>query len=114
MRTKAMRDIVDIEQQTIVRGDNGTTETKWLVVASGQRCRITPVVAMESWKAGQVTADCDHVVEMRARGLKVKPSDRLVDKIADRVLEIKGVIDIDNLGREYRLDCREEVTERAD
>lgn len=110
MRAGDLRHYVTLVRSTSddVQTDYGDPVVTWETVAN-LWAAIEPLSGAERVHADQVHADVSTQMRVRKPGSEVsggiQPDDRIT--YGDRTFEIKGVIDVDERGREVVLACRE-------
>lgn len=105
MRAGLLRHRVDLQHITITNtlGDAVESATTY---ATSIPARITPVSALERWRAERVTPQATHEVEIRYRS-DVKAADQLV--FGTRTFHIVGIRNPDERRIGLLIDCEEVV-----
>lgn len=89
---------------------SGQPRDTW-VVEGQARAEVRPLGAVERQEAERKHGECTHQITIRGRHLLPTPAKRFVwydHRVErDRVFEIVGVIDFDELGVELRNVCKE-------
>ena len=106
MRTGSLRHYVEIHALTIIEDDIGNQTEEWAKVAEVWAA-VEPVSGKEYWAAAAAQAEATIKVTMRAPGVEVGPSNRII--FDGRTLEVESVINVEERNRELQLMCKEKV-----
>lgn len=106
----ALRDLVDVERLTMVADGEGGQLEEWTPVLTGYPAKVTPGGAASVERVyGDTRVEAPGVFEvlLRLPAVALTASDRIVSD--GRVLQIRGLEDIDHARRYLRLFCVEDV-----
>ncbi len=106
MRTGALRHKIEIQAFIITEDELGNQTEEWAKVAEAWAA-VEPVSGKEYWAAAAAQAEATIKVTMRAPGVEVGPSNRII--FDGRTLEVESVINVEERNRELVLMCREKV-----
>jgi len=110
MRAGELRHILRLERRQEAQDGYGAPAETWAVEGRA-RGAVRPLGVVERAEAARKYGEVTHLVRLRGRHLKLSAAKRFVYEDprvdADRILEIVGIMDYDERGRELRVMCKE-------